>query len=165
LYAHIGLISKFNVKFLLYICKYINISINYVCRRIVRLRGLKIEKLEERFDEIFSTQTCFASLNMALSKILSNRSELLLVLKRPEIPLHNTGSENDIREYVTVRKISAGTRSDLGRECRDTFTSHKKTCRKNDISFWDYLGDRLSGLNLIPRLADLIRRRARAPAC
>ncbi len=125
----------------------------------------KIEELEERFDEIFSTQTCFASLNMALSKILSNKSELLLVLKRPEIPLHNTGSENDIREYVTVRKISAGTRSDLGRKCRDTFTSHKKTCRKNDISFWDYLGDRLSGLNLIPRLADLIRRRARAPAC
>lgn len=124
----------------------------------------KIEEMEERFDEIFSSQTCFASLNLALSKILSNKSELLLVLKRPEIPLHNTASENDIREYVTVRKISAGTRNDLGRKCRDTFTSHKKTCRKNDISFWDYLGDRLSGLNLIPRLADLIRRRARAPA-
>lgn len=124
----------------------------------------KAEELEQRFDELFSTQTCFASLNLALSKILANKSELLLVLKRPEIPLHNTGSENDIREYVTVRKISAGTRSDLGRKCRDTFASHKKTCRKNGISFWDYLGDRLSTLNLIPRLADLIRR-ARAPAC
>ncbi|GAB6059412.1 transposase [Desulfonatronum parangueonense] len=113
----------------------------------------RAEELKQRFDEIFSTQTCFASLNLALSKIRSNKSELLLVLQRPEIPLHNTGSENDIREYVTVRKISAGTRSDLGRKCRDTFTSHKKTCRKNDIPFWDYLGDRLSGLNIIPRLA------------
>ena len=122
------------------------------------------EELEERFDEIFSIQTCFASLNLALSKIRSNKSELLLVLQRPEIPLHNTASENDIREYVTVRKISAGTRSDLGRKCRDTFASHKKTCRKNGISFWEYLGDRLSRLNLIPRLADLIRKRARAPA-
>ena len=124
----------------------------------------KVEELEQRFDEIFSTQTSFASLDLALSKIRSNKSELLLVLQRPEIPLHNTSSENDIREYVTVRKISAGTRSDLGRKCRDTFASHKKTCRKNGISFWEYLGDRLSGLNLIPCLANLIRKRARAPA-
>ncbi len=123
----------------------------------------KVEELEQRFDELFSTKTCFASLNLALSKIQSNKSELLLVLQRPEIPLHNTGSENAIREYVTVRKISASTRSDLGRQCRDTFTSNKKTCRKNGVTFWDYLGDRLSNLNIIPRLADLIRSRARAP--
>ena len=31
------------------------------------------------------------------------------------IPLHNKLSEGDIREYVTRRKISGGTRSDTGR--------------------------------------------------
>ena len=38
-----------------------------------------------------------------------------MVLSFPAIPLHNNESENDIREVVKKRKISAGTRSDLGR--------------------------------------------------
>ncbi|MCF8025578.1 MAG: transposase [Desulfobacteraceae bacterium] len=60
----------------------------------------KKEDLEQRFDKLFTTKTCFASLNLALKKIYDNKSELLLVLKRPEIPLHNNLSENDIREFV-----------------------------------------------------------------
>jgi hypothetical protein len=43
------------------------------------------------------------------------------VLERPEIPLHTNGSENDIRCHVTRRKVSGGTRSDRGRDARDTF--------------------------------------------
>ena len=39
----------------------------------------------------------------------------LLVLLRPDVPLHTHGSENDIRGFVKWRKISGGTRSDLGR--------------------------------------------------
>lgn len=123
----------------------------------------KSEELEQRFDDLFTTQTCFASLNQALKKIYANKSELLLVLKRPEIPLHNNLSEKDIREYVKKRKISGGTRSEQGRQARDTFTSLKKTCRKLGISFWDYLQDRLSGQNLIPRLSNVIRQKKRAP--
>jgi hypothetical protein len=46
-----------------------------------------------------------------------------MVLERPEIPLHNNGAENAIRDYVKKRKISGGTRSHTGRRCRDTFTS------------------------------------------
>ena len=45
----------------------------------------------------------------ALKKLSSNKEELLLVLKRPEIPLHNNTSESDIREYVKRRKISGST--------------------------------------------------------
>jgi hypothetical protein len=33
---------------------------------------------------------------------------LLMVLDRPEIPLHTNGSENDIRCQVTRRKVSSG---------------------------------------------------------
>jgi len=72
---------------------------------------------------------------------------LLLVLERPEIPLHNNLSENDIREYVKRRKVSGSTRSDEGRRCRDTFTSLKKTCLKLGVSFWEYLLDRISKRN------------------
>lgn len=122
------------------------------------------KELEEQFDQLFTARTCFASLNLALDRIYKNKSELLLVLQRPEIPLHNNLSENDIRGYVKKKKISGGTRSENGRRCRDTFSSLKKTCRKLGISFWDYLKDRLSGNNSIPLLSDCIRHRAKASA-
>jgi hypothetical protein len=81
----------------------------------------------------------------------------LLVLERPDIPLHNNLSERDIREYVIKRKISGSTRSNEGRRCRDTFASLKKTCKKQRIPFWDYLLDRVSLTNTIPYLPDIIR--------
>jgi hypothetical protein len=118
--------------------------------------------LEKRFDEIFATQTCSKVLNAALTRLANNKTELLLVLDRPDIPLHNNLSENDIREYVKKRKISGSTRSDAGRRCRDSFTSLKKTCRKLDISFWDYLYDRVSKASKITPLPELIRARARS---
>jgi Transposase IS66 family len=114
-------------------------------------------ELGNRFDEIFTTSTSYATLNQALANIHKNKSELLLVLDRPDIPLHNNQSETDIREYVKKRKISGSTRSDLGRRCRDTFASLKKTCRKLGVGFWDYLKDRVSHINSIPWLPDLMR--------
>ncbi len=119
--------------------------------------------LEERFDGLCTTQTCFASLNLALKRMHRNKGELLLVLERPDLPLHNNLSETDIREYVKRRKISGGTRSEDGRRCRDTFASLKKTCRKLGISFWSYLNDRIRGDMCIPALPSLIEARAMAP--
>ena len=118
--------------------------------------------LEARFDKIFTEKTGFQTLDLALERIFQNKTELLLVLERPEIPLHNNLSENDIRDYVKKRKISATTRSELGRAARDTFLSIKKTCQKLDIAFSDFLLDRLSGRNTIPRLSTLVERAAYA---
>src|SRR5208283_2607948 len=78
-----------------------------------------------------------------LKRLHANKAELLMVLGRPETPLHTNGSENDIRCYVTRRKLSAGTRSDVGRDCRDAFLGLAKTCDKLGIAVWDYLGSRL----------------------
>jgi hypothetical protein len=119
----------------------------------------KKPELEKRFDEIFTTRTCYAPLNQALKRIHQNKSELLLVLERPDIPLHNNTSQTDIREYVKKRKISGSTRSDPGRRCRDTFARLNKTCRKLRVGFWAYLNDRLSGKNSMLRLVDIMRRR------
>lgn len=113
--------------------------------------------LAKDFDEIFQEKTCFMTLNLVLKRLHKNKSELLLVLARPEVPLHNNASESDIREYVKRRRISGSTRSDLGQKSRDTFTSLKKTVRKHGISFWNYLDDRLAQQLQIPPLADLIR--------
>ncbi len=114
-------------------------------------------KLNKRFDAIFKQKTGYASLDLALKRIFKNKSELLLVLERPDIPLHNNLSESDIREYVKKRKISGSTRSPSGRICRDTFTSIKKTCRKLGVSFWAYLIDRIENREQIPLLPDLMK--------
>ena len=116
--------------------------------------------LEAEFDEIFTTQTESATLNNALKRLWKNKSELLLALERPDVPLHNNCAENSIREYVKKRKISGGTRSDNGRQCRDTFASLKKTCRKQGVSFWRYLKDRVFKIFSIPDLSDLIKQNA-----
>ena len=118
--------------------------------------------LQVQFDDIFTTQTCFATLNAALLRLHKNKSELLLVLDHPDIPLQNNLSERDIREYVKKRKISGSTRSERGRRCRDTFASLKKTCRKLGVSFWSYLKDRISGQDSISPLPILIQLQAEA---
>ena len=116
----------------------------------------QVAPLQERFEAIFTQHTCFVTLNQLLQRLYRRKDELLLVLRRPDIPLHTNGSETDIRDFVKKRKVSGGTRSDLGRQCRDTFASLKKTCRKLGISFWDYLQDRVSLTNAIPPLPMLI---------
>jgi hypothetical protein len=121
--------------------------------------------LGARFDRIFTRKTGFVTLDRLLARLHANKSELLMVLDRPEIPLHTNGSENDIRCHVTRRKLSGGTRSDLGRDCRDAFLGLAKTCAKLKIAFWDYLGDRLvvPGAQAIPHLPEIILARARSP--
>ena len=114
--------------------------------------------LSARFDRIFGHKTGFATLDRLLARLRANKSELLLALERPEIPLNTNSSENDIRCQVTKRAISGGTRSDLGRDCRDAFLALLKTCAKNGMTFWDYLGARLAvpGCQPIPALAQIV---------
>jgi hypothetical protein len=115
--------------------------------------------LKQRFDRIFTRITGFADLDEAVARTLANKDELLLVLDRPDIPLHTNGSENDVRSFVTKRRISGETRSAAGKQARDTFLSLLKTCSKLAISFWDYLGARLKipDADRVPWLPDLIR--------
>jgi hypothetical protein len=115
--------------------------------------------LKQRFDRIFTTETGFVTLDRLLRRLHAQKHDLLAVLERPDIPLHTNGSENDIRCQVIRRKISGGTRSDPGRDCRDAYLSLMKTCAKQSVSFWDYLGNRLTvpGAPHVPQLPDLIR--------
>jgi hypothetical protein len=116
-------------------------------------------QLRARFDYIFCRHTGFVSLDRLLQRLHANKVELLAVLDHPDIPLHTNGSENDIRCQVTKRKVSGGTRSDVGRDCRDAFLGLAKTCAKLGVAFWDYLGSRLAipDQPAVPSLADLIR--------
>jgi len=119
-------------------------------------------QLRARFDRLFKRRTGFVTLDRLLARLHARKDELLLVLDRPEIPLHTNGSENDIRCHVTKRKVSGGTWSAAGRDARDAGLGLMKTCHKQGLAFFDYLGARLGvpGAPLIPPLPDLIRARA-----
>jgi hypothetical protein len=123
-------------------------------------QSAQVPVLTARFEALCSQPLVYPNIQQVLQDMREHQADLLRVLERPEVPLHNNASESDIRDYVKKRKISGSTRSDAGRACRDTFASLKKTCRKLAIRFWDYLRDRVGGLNRIARLADLIRQRA-----
>ena len=120
-------------------------------------------EMRARFDRIFARRTGFAMLDRLLARLHANKPELLMVLDRPEIPLHTNGSERDIRCQVIKRKISGGTHSDTGRDCRDAFLGLMHTCAKLGVSFWEYLGDRIgvAANAIVPALPELIRCRGR----
>jgi hypothetical protein len=121
-------------------------------------------RLEQSFEQIFAR--CYRqhpSLNKVLEQFMEHKAELLQVLDCPSLPLHNNAAETDIREYVTRRKVSGGTRSEAGRRARDTFVGLKKTCRKLGISFWQYLRSRIRLDGTIPPLPEIIR--AKSVSC
>ena len=119
----------------------------------------RAESLRAQFRRIFDrAKTGYAALDSLLRRLLRLEDRLMRVLERPEIPLHTNASENDIRGFVTKRKISGGTVSEKGRRARDVMLGLAKTCKKLKISFFDYLGARL-GIKgpQIPSLATLVR--------
>jgi hypothetical protein len=116
--------------------------------------------LRARFDRIFKrARTGYATLDSLLKRLHRHKDELLRVLERPEIPLNTNASENDIRAFVTKRKISGGTVSEKGRDARDVMLGLAKTCMKLKLSFYDFIDDRLGIPGpKIPCLANLVRR-------
>jgi hypothetical protein len=69
---------------------------------------------------LFTRTTGYIELDKRIAWIFKNCKELLTVLESPAVPLHNNGSEIAVREGVLEKKISYGTRSDLGglRDCQ-----------------------------------------------
>jgi hypothetical protein len=124
----------------------------------------RVAGLRAQFGVLCAGRTGIPSVDRVQQEMALHKEDLLRVLERPEVPLHNNVSERHIREYVTRRKVSGGTRSDAGRRARDTFASLKKTCRCLGVNFWEYVRDRIGGRGAIPRLAELVRRRAEGAA-
>jgi hypothetical protein len=80
------------------------------------------------------------------------------VLDYPNVPLHNNLAEIAVREGVIKRKISYGTRSELGRLAWENMLSIMDTCRKLGVSFYRYILDIFSNCYSTPRLASTINR-------
>jgi hypothetical protein len=117
-------------------------------------------RLETEFDQLFSACTGFDALDARIAKTRAKKASLLMVLKHPEIPLHNNPAELDARQRVRKRDVSFGPRTQDGVRAWDTFMSLAATARKLGISFYQYIHDRISQANRIPSLASLIEARA-----
>ncbi len=118
-------------------------------------------RLEAEFDTLFSTQTGYDELDQRILKTRAKKASLLLVLKYPELPLHNNAAELGVRQRVRKRDVSFGPRTQDGVRAWDTFATLAATAKKLGVSFYRYLHDRISAENEIPPLADLIEKRAK----
>jgi len=118
-------------------------------------------RLSGAFDELFSTVTGYAALDQRIAKTQANKGPLLMVLRHPEIPLHNNPAELGARGRVRKRVVSYGPRSPQGAQAWDTFQTLLGTARKLGVNFFHYLRDRINGAREMPSLADLIHQRAK----
>jgi len=119
------------------------------------------KRLSGVFDELFSTQTGYAALDDRIAKTKANKGHLLMVLRHPEIPLHNNPAELGARGRVRKRVVSYGPRSEKGAKAWDTFQTLLGTARKLGVNFFHYLSDRISGTRQMAPLASIIQQRAK----
>jgi hypothetical protein len=112
--------------------------------------------LSEEFDRLFSTETGYDALDERIAKTKAKKENMLLVLKYPELPLHNNASELAARQQARKRDVSLHTIVPDGTRANDTFLSIVETCKKLGINCYDYFLDRISRLSLIPPLAEMI---------
>jgi len=117
-------------------------------------------RLEAVFDDLFATQTGYENLDERIAKTRVKKASLLLVLKHPELPLHNNAAELGVRRRVRKRDVSFGPRTEKGRRAWDTFMTLAETARKLGVSFYAYLRDRITGQYAIPPLAELVTQAA-----
>ena len=118
-------------------------------------------RLSQRFDNLFATKTGYVNLDDRIAKTQAKKDALLTVLKHPEIPLHNNPAELAARRRVRKRDVSFGPRTEEGKQTWDTFMTLADTAKKLGVSFYRFVYDRVSQVNQIPKLADLIAERAK----
>jgi hypothetical protein len=117
-------------------------------------------ELSSEFDKIFSTVTGYKNLDERIKLTRGKKEELLMVLKYPEIPLHNNEAELGARTQVRKRDVSLQTKSDEGTKANDTFLTIIQTAKKLFVNVYDYIFDRVSKKNKLPSLSEIITKKA-----
>lgn len=119
------------------------------------------EALEKEFDELFTTETDYVLLNDRIAKTLAKRTQLLVCLEYPELPLHNNASELGARVQARARDVSLHTISVAGTKIKDSLMTISQTAKKLGVRTYEYIRDRVSGEFKLPSLADLILQKKR----
>ena len=90
----------------------------------------------------------------------AQKAWLLLVQRRPELPLHNNPAELGARQRVRKRDVSFGPQTAAGVRAWDTFGSLVETAKKLGVSLYAYFADRVRQARLVPGLDTLITQQA-----
>jgi hypothetical protein len=117
-------------------------------------------ELSKEFDKLFSTKTGYDELDDRIEKSKNQKEELLAVLIHPEIPLHNNASENAARTEKRYQDVSFQTITKEGTKAKDTLQSSVATLKKNGVSAYQFILDRVTGAFKMPSLADMVRKKA-----
>ena len=118
------------------------------------------ERLSKVFDALFSEKTDYYWLDKRIAKTQAKKERLLMVLKHSEVPLHNNPAEIEVRRRARKRDVSFGPRTEDGKRAWDTFISLAATAKKLNISFYQYIHDRVTRVRHIPPLAEMIAQQA-----
>lgn len=119
----------------------------------------QVPRLDAEFDALFSTHTGYTGLDRRIAMTRDKKTSLLMVLRHPEIPLHNNPAEIEMRRRVRKRDVSFGPRTEDGKRAWDTFATLLATTKKLGVSFYRYVYDRVTESDEIPSLGDLIVQR------
>ena len=112
--------------------------------------------LTKEFKVLFSTRTGYQALDDRISKTKLKQDSLLMVLKYPEIPLHNNASELGARVQARYRDISFQTQNKKGTEAKDTFMTIVSTAKKLGVNAFQYIRDRIGKNFDMPSLSSLV---------
>jgi hypothetical protein len=122
--------------------------------------GAEKARLTTKFETLFATTTGYEALDARIAKTRLKKTNLLLVLEHPEIPLHNNPAELAARQRVRKRDVSFGPQTADGAKAWDTFQTLTGTAKTLGVSIYHYIRDRVSQAYTLPSLADLITERA-----
>lgn len=117
---------------------------------------IKAKNLSTVFDKLFSTKTGYEKLDNCIAKTTKKKSSLLMVLKHPELPLHNNPAELGARAEKRKADVSLQTKNAKGTKAKDTFMTIIQTSRKLGVNIYDYIFDRITGKFGMTSLANLI---------
>ncbi len=103
------------------------------------------KKLRSMFDSITKQKTGYDALDKQLMLTGRKRDRLLLFLDYPFVPIHNNQCEQDLREFVIIRKISGETKSVAGDRSIERHLSVIQTARKQRLNIFETLHGLLTG--------------------
>jgi hypothetical protein len=110
------------------------------------------------FNEFFQEKSGYKQLDdrkkLTFKKMAKMLAPLWIDLK---VPLENNESERDIRGRSIKVKISLFDKTWNGAKARDLYISLKQTCRKNNVSFYQFLLDRTKLSGEIAPLSQIIQ--------
>ena len=99
---------------------------------------------------------------MSASRRPTPRSQRLLVLDHPKIPLHNNPAELGARQRVRKRDVSFGPQTAEGAKAWDTLMTLTVTAKKLGVRIYHYIHDRVAGAFEMPDKTDTITQRGPA---